>query len=60
MALKGKLFNFNENNENHKAYPSACAEYERKKMLFWLNVDTIVRPKGKQLLQQQRGKNVQF
>jgi hypothetical protein len=24
-------------------------------MLFWLNVDTIVRPKGKQLLQQQRG-----
>ena len=23
-ALKGKIFNFNENNENHKVYPSAC------------------------------------
>jgi hypothetical protein len=41
-------------------YPSDCAEYE-KKMLFWLNVDTIIRPKGNQLLQQQqRGKHVQF
>jgi hypothetical protein len=28
-ALKGKLFNFNENNENHKVYPSACdSSYE--------------------------------
>ena len=25
-ALKGKTFNFNENNENHKVYPSPCAE----------------------------------
>ena len=23
-ALKGKIFNFNENNEHHKVYPSAC------------------------------------
>jgi len=23
-ALKGKIFNFNENNENHRVYPSAC------------------------------------
>ena len=23
-ALKGKTFNFNENNENHRVYPSAC------------------------------------
>ena len=23
-TLKGKIFNFNENNENHKVYPSAC------------------------------------
>ena len=23
-ALKGKIFNFNENNEDHKVYPSAC------------------------------------
>ena len=23
-ALKGKMFNFNENNENHKVYTSAC------------------------------------
>jgi hypothetical protein len=23
-ALKGKIFNLNENNENHKVYPSAC------------------------------------
>jgi hypothetical protein len=23
-ALKGKIFNFNENNEIHKVYPSAC------------------------------------
>ena len=23
-ALTGKIFNFNENNENHKVYPSAC------------------------------------
>jgi hypothetical protein len=23
-ALKRKIFNFNENNENHKVYPSAC------------------------------------
>ena len=23
-ALKGKIFNFNENNQNHKVYPSAC------------------------------------
>ena len=24
-CIKGKIFNFNENNENHKVYPSACA-----------------------------------
>ena len=23
-ALKGKIFYFNENNENHRVYPSAC------------------------------------
>ena len=23
-ALKGKIFNFNENKENHRVYPSAC------------------------------------
>jgi hypothetical protein len=23
-ALKGKIFNFNENIENHRVYPSAC------------------------------------
>jgi hypothetical protein len=23
-VLKGKIFNLNENNENHKVYPSAC------------------------------------
>jgi hypothetical protein len=23
-ALKGKIFNFNENNENHRVYPGAC------------------------------------
>jgi hypothetical protein len=28
-ALKGKIFNFNENNENHKVYPSACVQNER-------------------------------
>jgi hypothetical protein len=26
-ALKGKIFNFNENNENPKVYPSACGRY---------------------------------
>ena len=25
-ALNGKIFNFNENNENHKVYPSACGK----------------------------------
>ena len=24
-CIKGKIFNFNENNENHKVYPSVCA-----------------------------------
>jgi hypothetical protein len=23
-ALKGKIFNFNNNNENHRVYPSTC------------------------------------
>ena len=23
-ALKGKIFNLNENKENHRVYPSAC------------------------------------
>ena len=27
-ALKGKIFNFNENNENHRVYPSACVMTE--------------------------------
>jgi hypothetical protein len=25
-TLKGKIFNSNENNENHKVYPSACGK----------------------------------
>jgi hypothetical protein len=28
-ALKGKIFNFNENNENHKVYPSACVHFKK-------------------------------
>ena len=25
-ALKGKIYNFSENNENHRVYPSACGK----------------------------------
>ena len=32
-ALKRKIFNLNENNENHKVYPSACAS--TIKMCVW-------------------------
>jgi hypothetical protein len=31
-ALKGKIFNFHENNENHKVYPSAC-DLDRRMLL---------------------------
>ena len=30
-CIKGKIFNFNENNENHKVYPSACALLNAKR-----------------------------
>jgi hypothetical protein len=33
-ALKGKIFNFNENNENHKLYCSRCLR-EQVKLLQW-------------------------
>jgi hypothetical protein len=32
-ALKGKLFNFNENNENHKVYPSAFSH-----AVYWVHL----------------------
>ena len=43
-ALKGKIFNFNENNENHKVYPSACGSG-----VTWnLKKDKLKRKRNKQ------------
>ena len=39
-ALKGKIFNFNENKENHRVYPSACGMWIKSiKIIFQKTID---------------------